>query len=307
MQTFDHTIYVSRKPLASFKESSAWFFSLTHRATQKRFRALVFVALRKFFLPQAAKKLRLSSTPIAQVDSPLDKFVPFSPSHVVAYLDFVSFYIRVLAKIIDDSRRSHCDTPTTLSRGCQLLDKIVRLYDLAFIVYKKILSTTQRGHYKSSLRFLIIHIFDPHYLCVPSLHVAIVVAVFLFCRKMFRDSDECLCEVRTGALKIIESVLYIKQHSVNCVAASLYLLTSTRVAGDFPPSEVRDLLGDLFKYDCPDIQEHDKISIREYIFSLYSRFLSEYNAIPTESFTDEERWAQPLLCFLNDKINPKHH
>ena len=98
-------------------------------------------------------------------------------------------------------------------------------------------------------------------------------------------------ELRRGALAITEAVLYIKQHSVNCIPAAMYAMTRFD-PGLFPPEEAeRFTSGVFFEAGKPDKADGDEI--RRYILSLYRRFLAQGEA--------GEDWKKPLLDFLKEQ------
>jgi hypothetical protein len=103
--------------------------------------------------------------------------------------------------------------------------------------------------------------------------------------------------VKERAQDITEAILYVKQHSVNCVAAAMYAMT--RFDGRlFPREEAEDFLSGLFnpeKRDSPvsgrggKVKSGDGAVIRNYIGGLYARFLAEGASTS---------WEKPLLDFL---------
>jgi hypothetical protein len=92
-------------------------------------------------------------------------------------------------------------------------------------------------------------------------------------------------DIRRGALAITEAVLYIKQHSINCISAAMYAMTC--FDGLFPQEEAEAFALDLFK-DANDISGQNIDAIRDHIISLYRHFL--YQKSPA--------WEKPLLDFL---------
>jgi hypothetical protein len=95
-------------------------------------------------------------------------------------------------------------------------------------------------------------------------------------------------EIRRGALDITEAVLYVKQHSVNCIAAAMYAMTSfdSRL---FPPEEAEAFASQLFQTAaCPGREDGERI--REHIITLYRHFLAESE--------NARSWKAPLENFL---------
>jgi len=93
--------------------------------------------------------------------------------------------------------------------------------------------------------------------------------------------------VRRHALAITEAVLYIKQHSVNCISAAMYAMT--RYDDSFPPEEAKAFVRDLF-HESDDILKEDAGEIRGHILNLYRQFL--------ENGQKTDLWEKPLLDFL---------
>jgi hypothetical protein len=168
-----------------------------------------------------------------------------------------------------------------------------KLYETAAEVYAVCFSTTNRPHYLASPRFVVIHVFDPHLMCIPSLHVMVVIRTYTFFRDVIRRlGGEAFSaqveEMRRGALDITEAVLYVKQHSVNCISAAMYAMT--RFDGSlFPPEEARGFCDELF-LNAPSIAKADEDAIRAHILSLYESFVKDSEK--------SEKWEIPLLNFL---------
>jgi hypothetical protein len=104
-----------------------------------------------------------------------------------------------------------------------------------------------------------------------------------------------------GALVITEAVLYIKQHSINCIAASLYIMNRLDPER-FSPRDAEDFVYGLFRteeaqdippeyapfYTEPLVQSADIAWLREHIISLY-RFFQESGGAD---------WTVPILDYL---------
>jgi hypothetical protein len=229
------------------------------------------------------------------VDHPLDLKIPFTPSWVAVYLDFAAFWVRILGFLLGRYGRR------ALGPVKDFLESMGKLYAFAAEVYTEHLSTTDRPKYLARPRFLLIHLVDPHLMCIPSLHVMVVIRSYTKFREILRslgDEDNCapqIEEIRQGALAITEAILYVKQHSVNCVAAAMYAMTC------FDPSlfhskEAEDFTSRLFANHetqfhgtAPSPLREDAPEIRAHILNLYGRFLNEQSM---------GSWKAPLLAFL---------
>jgi len=243
---------------------------------------------RNFFFLQYRAALSPGLIPVNRVDHPLDLKIPFMPGKVKIYLDFVAFWIRALGFLL-----RHCGRKA-LEPVKNFIEGIGQVYAFAAEVYRINLSTTDRPFYIKRLRFLLIHAFDPHLMCIPSLHVMVVIRTYTLFEEIIKTlgNEEQFAahaeELRRGALAITDAVLYIKQHSVNCISAAMYAM-SRFDAGLFPPAEAERFASEIFK-EGEGLSKEDGEEIREYILSLYRRFLAE-----GEKGGD---WTQPLLDFL---------
>jgi len=237
----------------------------------------------------------------------LDNKIPFDPSWVKIYIDFVSFWIRMISFFL------RCYGRKAYKPAKEIILSIGELYKMASVVYKKNLSTTKRPFYIARPHFLLIHLVDPHLMCVPSLHIMVAVFTYRIFEKTARqfadekNLKEQIDEMKYGALAISQSVLYVKQHSVNCIPAALYAMTCY-CPELFPPEEAENFTKMLFSpvpasinvkinYAFhPDfssslkICETDQAQIKKYILDLYRRFLKERET--------SKSWEDPILKFL---------
>ena len=247
--------------------------------------------LRYFFLLQYRAALFRRKIRVSSVDHPLDDAIPFDPKWAALYMDFSPFWIRLTGFLIARFAQAG------VNEARSLLQAIAHLYRAAASVYRHNFSTTRRPRYYRQWNFVVIHLFDPHLMCIPSLHVMVAVSAWL----RFSASLDALgaagrfseeeAWVRLQALRITESILYVKQHSINCISAALYTLTSLD-GGLFPPETMSGLIARLLA-DSIDIKEGDKKEITRYIENLYRRFLTEHQSA--------QCWQEPLLNFLSEK------
>lgn len=219
----------------------------------------------------------------------MDERIPFEPQRVSVYLDFVAFWIRALGFIL----RRYGER--AIEPAAALIDSIGDLYRYAAQVYRQNLSTTRRPRYLKNFRFILIHLTDPHLLCVPSLHVMIVIRAYTQFRQILKSFNEedlfknQIEELYKGALEITEAVLYVKQHSVNCVPAALYSMTRFQKEL-FTPQEALSFTQNLFR-SPHDLAPGDEDRIRDYISQQYVWF--------TEEGKKSDDWRLPILKFLD--------
>jgi hypothetical protein len=258
------------------------------------------IILSKFFLPQYRAVLFPGKIPVSNVEHSLDGLIPFNPAFVTIYLDFVGFWVRIVGFLAIHRKK------TGIRMAADFIDSITMLYTFAPKVYSKNLSTTVRPVCNKTFHFRVIHIFDPHLMCIPSLHVMIVIHAYTAFRQFVRELGEEKAlqsfteKVYAGALAITEAILYVKQHSINCIAAALYVMRHFNPilfsagdaegfvnrlfaggAADVPPEYAPFYIGPLVKPE-------DVPRLREQIISLYRSFVE----------ADAADWPAPLLDFL---------
>ncbi|MDR2397933.1 MAG: hypothetical protein LBD74_04125 [Spirochaetaceae bacterium] len=246
-----------------------------------------------FFLLQYRLHRRALKFPgriaVSAVDHSLDKAIPFRPWWVRRYLDFVAFWVRLVGFLLRTYRRRG------IRPAREFIDAMGSLYGYAAQVYEKNLSTTQRPRYLGHPRFLVIHATDPHLMCIPSLHVMVVIRTYTAFRAIARSLGDTerlapqLRELKDGALRIIEALLYVKQHSINCVAAGMYTMT-TFDRTLFPPEEASAFISPLFIHAQRPTPQ-DAARIREAILQQYRAFLTQGEGASS--------WEEPLLHFLH--------
>jgi hypothetical protein len=237
----------------------------------------LYTVMRYFFLPQWWAKAVPSWAPLVSVDHPLDATVPFRPDRVDIYLDFIGVWVRALSYMRERLG------PKCIPDFVEFLDGLSALYRETYPVYRNRLSTTIRPAKAVNSRFRIIYLTDPHFFCVPSLHVTIVCYVFLKMEKIF-DRHGCgdaehasVKDLYEQALAITETVIYVRQHSVNCIPAALFLVTR-RYPG-FDGVMVETFVRRLFTRD-PDMRTGHVDAIHSYILELYRRFCDEAAKLP---------------------------
>jgi len=205
----------------------------------------IFSIFRNFFFRQSCYALLPGRVPISRVDHPLDKKIPFTPSWVTVYIDFVPYWIRMLTFLLQTYGSRSIDAVR------EFVSSMAKLYKFAVEVYSKNLSTTDRPFYVAHPKFFLIHFTDPHLMCIPSLHVMVVIHTYTKFAAILRSLGEAesraaqIEEMRQGALAICQAILFVKQHSVNCIGASVYAMTRFDPAL-FPHEEAEDFCSRLF-------------------------------------------------------------
>jgi hypothetical protein len=308
-----------KKALSVYDVSPAYTFAKSFSVSSLRLAAIRCIAsiLINFFFRQYRAALLPGSVPVSRVDHPLDLKIPFVPSWVTIYLDFVMYWIRMLGFLLHTYGRRAYDAVR------EFIVSMGRLYSFAAETYQKNFSTTDRPFYIARPRFFVIHLFDPHLMCVPSLHVMVVIwtyTKFAAILKSFNDAGRYAAqidEMKQGALAITHAILFVKQHSVNCISAALYAMI--HFSGElFPPEEAEAFINLLF-WEAPPpcalrtmpanykvrpwaaprtkIPSSDASIIKTYIISLFRRFLEEGKTA--------RKWEEPLLNFMRPMSRSK--
>ena len=256
--------------------------------------------IRNFFLLQYRGAARPHYYRVSSVDHILDQKIPFKPLKVKAYADFIYFFIRACGLLI-----KYCKTlePGRQKKAMMQINEFVKslgaTYTKAAEVYIKNFSTTKRPKYLLRFEFIVIHIFDPHLMCIPSLHVMVVILSFTRLQKILQelgadDSYITLTEAyKKRALEITEAVLYIKQHSINCISAAMYAMSCFDDL--FPEEKAKAFAKDIFLH-AKDILPKDREAIINHIIELYGQFYNQY----LNEGQKQSAWSKPLLDFLKN-------
>ncbi len=269
-----------------------YFYVLTHWKPFWTMLRYLRIVILNFFLLQFTVKWGWRKIEIINVDHELDNEIPFEPSLVNIYLDFINFWIRPLTLIIR----------TLGKRSGPYVNEFLRIigdtYYQASVFYKYKMTTTNRPTNKDyrDKQFDAIRRLDPHYLCVPSLHIAVVVLVYSYFRDLFEkegfsqeEKDAYNKELYEGAIEIGETVLYVKQHSVNCIPAAVYMMTDA-TPSIFSIEDAVQFLDDLF-VNQSNISETAKKDINAHLHRLFEQLLLE------GQYSDY--WLEPLKRWLH--------
>ena len=281
--------------LHSFKEYKSiktYLFLVFYPRTFIPFIKCVHTALHKFFFLQFSVKMKLKKIPVVSVDNALDKKIPFTPERVSVYLDFIHSLARPLGFCISTFKGKERAQIIT-----GVLDLLRECYETASHIYSLSMSTTNRPNYKKDRHFRLIHALDPHLMCVPSLHVAIMIMAWIHYREVFKmpyfteeESKHYTAQVFESAKSITETVLYVKQHSVNCIPAAIYMMTVI-LKGHFTIEDAVSFMDCLF-VESTDLSQETKKEINTYIHTMFERFLLEGSSA--------EDWTDPIKHWLSE-------
>lgn len=264
------------KPISKFSTVAPFFYLTTCPCTARYAWKLIYTILNDFFLLQLGQKIHLTRRPVVNVETDIDDKIPFLPEHVQAYLGFVSYFIKPM-----DMMKNQLGFRKAIPYLCLYLKFLTKIYHNAASIYRFSMTTTTRPKYYKSHKFLTIHFFDPHLLCVPSIHVAMSAGVAAWFRQCFKtgafpeeDAKLYLEELNENATQIVESVLFIKQHSVNCIPIALYMLSSTMSKSFFSAQDASNFIEGLFA-KTPEISPQVRHEIIEHFYYMYERTLLE--------------------------------
>jgi len=284
------------KKISSYSSVTPWLYLPFRLKTIKKAWKLITTVICDFFLLQNLQKLKITKYPVIYVDSPLDEKIPFNPTKVKTYMNFIPYFLRPTVMLI--KRMGYKNATPYLN---EYLDFIATMYKNAATIYRFCMTTTHRPNYLKGKEFKAIHVADPHLLCVPSLHVTIAAGTYTWFKRFFannifneQEANVYLSELLHDGLKITESVLFVKQHSVNCVPIAFYMLSASMPKEFFTASDVDNFISLLFS-DCTELSDKVKSEIKEYFKFMYERnFLENIYA---------DNWQDCIKHWLIDYAN----
>lgn len=229
------------------------------------------VVLRKFFIDQFIYRAQIAAgsekaPPLKNVEHELDRLIPVRYDTSALYLSFIMMWISALGYFRKAIGRDF--DPDVLS----FLDGLERCYVDAAQVYAHCVSTTRRPDRAPSLRLAFVYAVDPHLFCVPSLHVMVVgytwkkLSDLLAARGLADRFSAELAALHDRAVRITESILYVRQHSVNCIPAGFSLLGG--ILTSFGQAETDSIAHALFAGE-PQMSEQERAAVLSYMDGLY--------------------------------------
>lgn len=275
--------------------AKAYLTVFTHPASLPAILSFIGAVAWKFFIFQYLEKIHIRRVKITLADHKLDSTIPFREDTAKTYLDFINFWIRPLSLAVE---KFGWHRGALISR--RFIKKIAFAYNEAYRVYSKNITTTSRP--KATTKTVRnIQRADPHYCCVPSLHIVIVLLVIFFWRKNFAaegytpaEMEKWNRELYDRGLSIAQSVLYMKQHSVNCIPAAMFMITVTEKEL-VTPEDIYKFIDEIFK-DSKDIKPEDRNAIQQHIRETYSQYLEKYEG----SEESDRDWANLILQWIRD-------
>ncbi len=264
---------MKKNTIASTGRLPIFTAAVTSRKLGRTARHLVRDIVYYFFYLQFETKFKPSLRRVVDIDHPLDESIPFRPRDVKKYMFFIPLWMKSISffhKTFGPDVNSEVD---------RYLDELRLLYYKAGLIYKGCSSTTRRPGLILHPTFIKIHFFDPHLHCVPSLHVGVVLFNYLKMRDLLSrfaripgefDSEIEYC--RSEAVEIIDTILTVKQHSINCVSAGLYFVHT--LYPQLSREECREIIDNLL-FTAADLPGRDRI--KEYTHDLFNWFLEKHD------------------------------
>ena len=269
--------------------------AVTNRRIRKTGWRLIKDIVYWFFYLQFETRHHPGKRPVVNVDHPLDETIPFRPRDVKKYMFFIPLWMKSISFYWKTFGRN------ATAQIIDFLDDLRLLYRNAGHVYNRCSSTTRRPGLIPHPTFIQIHFFDPHLHCIPSLHVAVVTFNYLKMRMMLMEGashpgefDREIEYCRREAMEIIDTILTVKQHSINCVAAGLFFINAYHP--DFSAEECREVCRNLLYTVDEEVETRDEI--REYTLDLFEWFLEKYDRLKDQASSEEPDPRELIVNFL---------
>lgn len=232
--------------------------------------------IKDFFLSQSPLRPKKITPPYVWIDHELDERIAFAPEWVTPYFRFIPMWVCGVSwyRLTFGRRTNRMVTKTVL--------EFRQLYKEASRVYKKCQSTTRRPPaVKGSKAFGVIHKMDPHLNCLPSLHVMVVTLAAWRISRLIREASgddplyyPVINSLYAEARQITESILYVKQHSVNCIPAALFAMRHLQPG--FETEFGEEFMKTLFDGTLPQVE--GRADITQHLLNLYGEFNSAWES-----------------------------
>lgn len=247
--------------------------------------------LTTFFLPQLQGRLKIKKRKVVNVDHELDNLIPFSVNYIGVYLSFTPIWIKSIYFLyLEFGNKS-------LPLIAAFINSIGQLYKSSFSVTNNCQSTTTRPRSGRNIQLKLMHLVDPHLHCIPSLHVMIVCFNHLRISTMISKLaggisgyEKELVYLKDQAVQITNSVLFMKQHSVNCISAGLFALLDE--CSEFSDEYALNIIEGIRSINTDSITRIKEIT--SYISDLYIEFRKS---------SDLESNKEVLIDFLHGYEN----
>jgi hypothetical protein len=284
--------------MSEYGTAISLFFLIANKKLAPYFFQTARLIQKNFFRLQGRARRHPALIPVVNVDHPLDKAIPFRPKWVMTYHDFSTFWIRTATCL---------SLEVSPEAAADFISSIGELYAAAAEVYSQHMSTTHRPRYFGNIGCAAIQVFDPHLLCIPSLHVMVCVHTWIKARHYLeihskgQPSKTYIEKLFNRAVLITESILYMKQHSVNCIPAAMYAMNCFEPEL-FTRNDAAVFVSALFKDErSAEIPPSERDAIRACIETSYAGFIREREKLLAAGNND---WTVPLIAFLKSRREP---
>jgi len=262
---------------------------LSKKETRKTGSKFLGTLVTKFFLPQYLSRIRVRKRKIVNVDHELDKLIPFSLEYFKTYMSFSHLWIKSIYFLYKEFG----------NRALPLIGKYLRtidqLYKNGFDVSDRCQSTTTRPDPGKYIKLRLVHWVDPHLHCIPSLHVMVVCfnqlrigTIIQELTGSARGYEAELEYLENQAINITNSILFMKQHSINCIPAGLFALSEE--CSEFKDEYAFNLIENIKKLNIDSIDRFEDIA--SYMTELYTDFQKL-----SKSFSNKEILINFLLKY----------
>jgi hypothetical protein len=259
-----------RHPITSAASLRRFHWLLIARPRfRRRVLRLTGTILKTYILPQFTAHRR---TRIA-LDMELDAAVPFDATWLPSYIGFIRLWQGSLGWL--HARFGDRALPE-MEGFIEGLDTLFREASKVFALR----DSTLTGRPGPRLRpySLLIHAFDRNSFCFPSLHVMIVrynhLRLAAAVARLGGGPGACAEEIgflEERALRIVESIVHVKQHSVSDIPAGLFLLHALGGLEGMPEADRESDLRFLERLFLQDEHGPHGRRIREFMRALYER------------------------------------
>lgn len=213
------------------------------------------------------------------VELPIDKKIPFEKNELSTYMSFVGFWVAGINFVQKEfGKKAEGDVVLFLS-------DMAKFYPQAAVIYNSAQTSFERGK-PVGLKFKLLHFIDSSKNASPSLHVEVAAHTFSRITEIIKkhskeDSgfyEPIINALFIKAVRILESVLLVKQHVVMDIALGLAALS----AGDqtFSQEKALNLVNAMFKKNTHGIDAQTIAKIRETIILIYSEALARIKLKP---------------------------
>ncbi len=216
--------------------------------------------LMKYVLPQFSPRAAWRAVRLA---TPEDASIPYETRAFRDYLAFWGYWNKPLGMAFA-TRRTAALPDMLCFTAC-----VRKCFSAAHEVYRVQPSSMSRPFPGIHLWALGVRLFDANAFCLPSLHVMLVCLTRMHRPRLLGEDSEAefAATLDEQALRITESVLLVKQHSLCDIPTALFYLTA--LGEGLGPKGDEAFLASLFR-DWPQGE-----TLRNFVLALYRHFVEQ--------------------------------